>query len=488
MDRLQHSAWRHTKIVTPAEMARVEALAIQEGCKEEAFIKEAGSKVASALTNACFFSSEKQVALLIGKGNKGADAYAAGCALAEEGFQVQAFALFSPKVCTKHNSSFREQFLKRGKIIDVWDGGEIVFEGGWIIDGMLGTGFKGKVDGVIEMAIRLANASHLPILAIDLPSGVNGSTGEVPSVAIRAFLTVSLGLAKIGCFLREGWNHTGRLLLEDFGLPAKFSNLANPIAYLPNPARMHLPTIVRSRHKYQAGYVIGFSGSNLMRGAPKLAGLAALRMGAGIVRVFHKGDIGEAPMELICRSWSAAHWAQELKRANAAFVGPGLGKGKLPRWDKINVPMVLDADALQEGMSFPAHAVLTPHRGEFLRLLGLERAPQEEELLARAQKFVEKKSRFAFERSSELFICSRAIAFGDAPRRSWDGNCRIGRCVNGNDCGLISPRPFLLSSGSAWRLFAWSGRRDRRAGKNFLWYDCFRFDCIFAFSNPGVCK
>ena len=377
-------------MVTPAEMARVEALAVKEGASEEAFIREAGRKVALTIFSS-LASSNKKAALLVGKGIKGADAYAAGLALLEEGFSVRAFALFPPQSCSPENRKFQERFSKRGKIISVWDGEEISFDDGWIIDGMLGTGFKGEVEGIIEMAIRLANEACLPIAAIDLPSGLNGTTGEVTSVAIQATLTVSLGMGKIGCFLREGWNHVGALSIEDFGLPHKFYMQAEAIAYLPNPLAIRLPPIVRTRHKYEAGYVVGFSGSSAMRGAPKLAGLAALRAGAGIVQIFHQGDIGEAPMELICRPWNMKLQTQELKRARAVFAGPGLGKRNLGWIKKLEQPVVLDADALQKGMVFPPHAVLTPHRGEMLRLLGLKSAPEEEEFLARCQKFVERK-------------------------------------------------------------------------------------------------
>lgn len=382
-----HASFLGPKVVSAAEMSRIDKLAVQNGCSEERFIEEAGRKVALSVMEC----PKKHATLLIGKGNKGADAYAAGIQLSEEGFRVRALALFPPDACSEWNRKFGERFAKKGKLTRVWDGEEIQFEEGWIIDGMLGTGFKGKVEGIIETAIRMANDSKKPILAIDIPSGLDGTTGEVLGVAIVAAMTVSLGMAKSGCFLREGWNHTGRLRVEDFGMPPKFAALAKEVAYLPDAAKLRLPKILRNRHKYQAGYLIGFSGSNLMRGAPKMAGLAALRAGAGIVRVFHKEEIGEAPMELICQKWSKKNWNQELKRAHAIFAGPGLGSARLGWMKKIDLPIVLDADALQEGVEFPPQAVLTPHRGEMLRLLGLKSAPQEEEFISRCQKFAERK-------------------------------------------------------------------------------------------------
>ena len=381
-----HPSFASFKILSPKEMECVEKLALKQEFREELFIQEAGKKAAERIIN----SPLKRATLLVGKGNKGADAYAAGLALMEEGFHVEAIALFPPKVCSLENQNFRDRFAKRGSIIEAWDGDPIEMKQGWIIDGMLGTGFQGKVEGLLETAIRIANDSKLPILAIDLPSGLNGATGEVGSVAIQATMTAAMGFAKIGCFLREGWNHTGSLSVEDFGLPAVFIGKAEAICQLPDLKAFALPKIVRNRHKYQAGYVLGFSGSNTMRGAPKMAGLAAMRAGAGIVRIFHKGEIGSSPMELICQKWNAKIWAQECKRAQAIFAGPGLGIGQSNWLKKIDLPIVLDADLLRPNMLFPKKAVLTPHRGEMLRLLKLQSAPLEEEFLARCQKFTEK--------------------------------------------------------------------------------------------------
>jgi len=128
-----------------------------------------------------------------------------------------------------------------------------------------------------------------------------------------------------------------------------------------------------------------------MQGAPKMAGLAALTAGAGIVRVFHKGQIGEVPMELICQKWTQKEWERELRRAHAVFGGPGLGTGSTRWMRRIRLPTVIDADALQKNSQFPVQSILTPHRGEMLRLLGLESAPRDEEFLSRCQKFAERK-------------------------------------------------------------------------------------------------
>ncbi len=377
------------KVVTAQEMARIERGAIAKGASEERWIEAAGRGVAEAVI--ALIEREKlprKVLLLVGKGNNGADALAAGICLLGEGFDVRAFQLYNAG--SAYNQKFAEEFRKksRGQIES-----KLWFEGGVVVDGFLGTGFEGVVEEKMAAAIRAANESGLPIVAVDIPSGLNGSTGEVGGVAIVARETVALGLPKMGFFLREGWNCVGRVRVVDFGLPKEAVAEAEAVAYVPRV--LALPKIVRNRHKYQAGYVVGFGGSKALSGAAKLSGWAALRAGAGIVRLFSPEEIGPAPFELICNRWSGKEWKVALAKAQAVFVGPGLGqlqKVWLKRYLKeIKPGCVVDADALVAGVEFPKGAVLTPHRGEALRLLELQAMPSEEELFGRIIRFCERK-------------------------------------------------------------------------------------------------
>jgi NAD(P)H-hydrate epimerase len=384
------------KVVTAQEMIRIER--VEKG--HEQFMEAAGKKVAEAVME--FVEREglpKKVTLLVGRGNNGGDAYAAGICLLDEGFKVHAYAITGE--CSELNRKFGERFRKkRGKLERNLDG--------LIIDGLLGTGFKGKVDEEMAHAIREANESGLPILAIDIPSGLNGTTGEVGGVAIVARETVALQLPKIGFFLREGWNHVGKLRVVDFGLPKEAIDKAEPVAYLPGDLK--LPKMVRNRHKYQAGYVVGFGGSKALSGAVKLSGFSALKAGAGIVRVFHPEEIGEAPYELICNDWGESGWKEALENAGSVFVGPGLGRSKkIGEWLKthlknIALPCVIDADALLPNLEFPKSSILTPHRGEMLRLLGMKKAPTEEELFGYVAQFCERKKVIVVLKGAPTFV------------------------------------------------------------------------------------
>lgn len=368
------------KVVTAEEMARVEKNYADEHDK---WMENAGRAVAEAVMELVeCHDLPKQVTLLVGKGNNGGDAYAAGVHLLDAGYQVHAYVLY--KEASALNKKWQMRFrAKQGR-------SEQKIEG-IVVDGLLGTGFKGKVEEKMATLIRQVNVSGCPVIAVDIPSGLNGTSGAVNDVAIVAQQTVTLGLPKMGLFIRDGWNHVGQLRVADFGLPQEAVDQAEAIAYLPK--ELKLPKIVRNRHKYEAGYVIGFGGSKKLPGAAKLSSLAALRAGAGIVRLFHPEEIGPVADEVISVKWEAKEWKEALKKAQALFVGPGIGRSpKMASWLKTHLKeikqhCVIDADALLPGIAFPKMAVLTPHRGEMLRLLEMKALPSEEELFAQVMKF-----------------------------------------------------------------------------------------------------
>jgi NAD(P)H-hydrate epimerase len=367
-------------------MARVEALSYKEGCLEETFIQNAGRAVALVAQQL----GGSRVLLLLGKGNKGADACAAGMELLGKGFFVKALCVCDFQECSFWNRKFFKQFLERG-------GSEAPLEEAFhqefdlVIDGLLGTGFHGKLSEPFLKAIRWANRSKAVVIAIDIPSGVDPTTGTVDQEAIKADHTVTLGMAKSGLFLRDGWTHTGILHAADFGLPHKFMQQAKRMARLIDISDLKLPVIKRTQHKYEAGYVLAVAGSTLFPGAAKLAGMAAMRAGAGIVRIFHQGVIGDAPFELISQPWNEKAFKKELERAGAVLVGPGFGeKGIQQILKKIKLPLVVDGAALQKKIIFPKGSILTPHRGEMLRLLGKATIGKEEEFLSECDRFSEK--------------------------------------------------------------------------------------------------
>ena len=366
-----------TKVVSSDEMARIEKVSMEVGASTEGYMLEAGEGIADRVE--AFVKErgwEKKVTLLVGKGNNGGDAYVAGTFLLHRGFNVEAFHVVEMQeaspLCQKHGKEFegKQQYKLELK--------------GVILDGLLGTGFQGEVQGKIKEVIEKVNASDLPVLAIDIPSGVNGNTGEA-KLAIHADETLYLGMAKRGFFVGEGYNYIGKLHAIDFGMERKYIEEAQGEGFLLNEKDLSalLPPLKRDRHKYEAGYVIAVAGSPGMPGAAMLSCLAALRTGAGIVRLFYpegmEKELAPTAYELIRTPY---RWGddsailEEGKRAKGCLIGPGVGKGEEMHTflqglvARLNVPMVIDADALYHIKVFPKGSILTPHYNEMLHLLG----------------------------------------------------------------------------------------------------------------------
>jgi hydroxyethylthiazole kinase-like uncharacterized protein yjeF len=398
------------KIVSAKIMASLESQAYQQGYSEESFMEKAGAGVANEVQS--FIESRqlpKNILLLCGKGNNGGDAFVAGFYLLNQHYSVTAIQLddldrCSP-LCQKNGKRFSDQ------------GGQIVrhledFSSySLILDGLFGTGFKGQIKEPYASLIQAANQSKVPILAIDIPSGLDGSTGRIEGVVIQATETLFLGLPKTGFFLEEGWNYVGKLRYVDFGLPQEIIEKISTDLIILTHAHMSqlLPPIKRNRHKYQAGYVIGLAGSPGMPGAAILASLAALRGGSGMVHLLHptgmEAELLASPYELIKvpYNWKDSQSIlQEMQKGGATFIGPGLGRTQecqrllrevVPFLEK---PCVIDADALillaNEAFQLPKQAILTPHTGEMQRLLHYpSRLTINEELLKTCQHYVEEK-------------------------------------------------------------------------------------------------
>ncbi len=349
-------------IVTPKEMVRLEQMAYSQGCSEEQFMEAAGKGIAWAIPH-----DKKWVHLLCGKGNNGADGLVALCYLMNAGYQTSCTRPKDLSACSALLQKQHARYIAQG-------GKEtqtIPPKCDLILDGIFGTGFSGAPKAPFDEWIKQANQSQIPLFAIDIPSGLDGETGEVQTVAIQAECTLYLGLPKRGFFLGQGWHHTGKLQRIDFNLP---TTPENPSLLLQTIESVHLPEIKRDQHKYVAGYVAGIGGM----GALFLAGLAALRSGSGIVKLFYAQNPSVySPLELIHSSYHAIEEVLPfIQNAKALFVGPGMGlecKNLEIFLSSIQIPLVLDADALnliaKEKLKIPPFCILTPHRTEFERLI-----------------------------------------------------------------------------------------------------------------------
>ncbi len=410
------------KVVSAQEMLRVEGLSYQEHGQEQAleFMENAGAALARFLHARLAADTKRPIVLLCGKGNNAGDAYVAGRHLLERGYAVCALQVL---VLSEQSSLVRtnqERFLARGGIVVApEDVPAYVFsKKAVLIDGLLGTGFHGTLsEGPLVDMIRRANESRCPILAVDLPSGLDATEGWVmgDSPIIDARWTLTLGLAKTGFFLHDSWNVLGKLHRASFGLEKKYVQQAqHDFQWISKKDIVNrLPQMQRNRHKYQRGSLAVFAGSPGMGGAALLSSSAALRAGSGIVRLLHSDaialDVAQGPWELLKTAYGSKLGRSDRElvvavasKCKALLVGPGLGQAKtmqkfLCDWlPSVEHPLVLDADGLNtlavHKFDLPKHSVLTPHVGEMTRLLGLSTTPSRSlDFIQRCQKFAETK-------------------------------------------------------------------------------------------------
>jgi NAD(P)H-hydrate epimerase len=278
-----------------------------------------------------------------------------------------------------------------------------------IVDAIFGTGLEREVQGHWASAINAANRHAAPVLALDIPSGLNADCGRIMGTAIKADQTISFIALKQGMFTGDGPELCGQVHLHDLELRDQLPELS-PSCVLESwhgidgsEDAPHLPRRrPRNAHKGAFGHVLVVGGDQGMSGAARLAGEAALRVGSGLITLAthpdHAGNLGSDRPELMCRGIGDENdLLPLLKRANIIVIGPGLGRSEWSRmlWRTAldaDLPMVVDADALNLLAAHPLHRddwILTPHPGEAGRLLGLESGEIQDErfhALARLQR------------------------------------------------------------------------------------------------------
>ena len=267
-----------------------------------------------------------------------------------------------------------------------------------VVDALLGTGFSGEVREKEAALIRQLNDARITTVAVDVPSGVNGSMGEVAGEAVRADVTVCAHAAKIGCVISPGREHAGQVLAVDIGIPPEAEDFWPEVEWADRASVRGLPRTEEPAHKYSAGALLLVAGSRAMTGAPVMSVRGAQRAGCGIVFLATPGSAAPAvDLQLTeaivygvaeddaggMTSGALEQILEHAGRASALAVGPGIGTGdeSLQLVEGIlreaEVPVLLDADAVTALAGSEALArreaptVLTPHAGELGRLLGI---------------------------------------------------------------------------------------------------------------------
>ncbi|MBQ7515549.1 MAG: NAD(P)H-hydrate dehydratase [Schwartzia sp.] len=397
------------KVAMVEEMRQIDKLAGEKyGIPEAILMENAGRAVAGVVVDELAGVAGKTICVLAGAGNNGGDAFVAARHLANHGAQVKVFLVGDTDKLTKSAAQNRDICQKMGITVQTlaaerdWEKFALLLKlADVIVDGLLGTGVKGPLRNPFDKVIEMVNEAGRPVVAIDIPSGVDAGSGGVPTAAIKADVTVTFGLPKTGHFFCPGAANTGRLVVDDISLPQTLLTDRGILQeYFDDEyVRALLPSRPIDAHKGSCGRVLVVAGSNGMTGAAALASEAALRSGAGVVTLATAESLTNLfamkLTEVMTRPLPEAspgilgHEALEplkkmMEEFDTVLMGPGLGRDPATLnliWQAaraVRKPLVLDADALY---AFAGHAetfvqagdplVLTPHLGEMAMLLGL---------------------------------------------------------------------------------------------------------------------
>ena len=372
------------------------------------------------------FPRAQRIAVVAGSGGNGGDGFETARLLAAAGCDVRVLRVAGRPPAGAAATTLADAVAAGVPIEEAPDGaiGAALADVDLVVDALLGTGARAEPAGAVAAAIAAIGGSGLPVVALDVPSGVDASTGEAPGVAVQADCTVAFHSDKVGLRIRPGRDLAGDVVVAPIGVPVGAP--VPPAAVDAESAVPLVPSRSAADSKYAAGAVLVIGGSVGMAGAPALAAAAALRAGAGVVTVLVPapvqpvvaGFLREAMVHPLPVADPEAELARHAERADAIVVGPGLGRG--PEAEAVarsaltaDRPLVVDADALWWAARAPellaartAPAVVTPHSGEAARLLGVPSDEIEAHRLRSARALVEATGATAVLKGSDTLVAA----------------------------------------------------------------------------------
>lgn len=394
-------------VVTSEQMREMDRLTIQTyGVSSLTLMERAGEAVTQAILERYARNAKKGVVIVSGKGNNGGDGLVTARLLKQRRIPCEVVLLARNDELSDDAAHNLRGYLKlKGKVTEVGADGlgllkQRIDKSGLVVDAILGTGIKSEVRGLFAEAIALINAASLPVLAVDIPSGLHTDQGVALGAAVQAATTVALGFPKLGEVIYPGVKNCGELVVADIGIDKRaVVQVAPQIELLEHEMiRQLIPRRESDTHKGTYGHVLAIAGSRGKTGAAILACRAAMRIGAGLTTLAAPRALNDifaaALIEVMTESLrgneaeemeelSDDDWRRLLARKNAVLFGPGIGVNDATRsslrWllRNLDKPWVIDADGLNalaleidrlRQAKFPP--VLTPHPGEMARLIG----------------------------------------------------------------------------------------------------------------------
>lgn len=413
------------KILTAPQMQAVDRQTIDHiGIPGIVLMENAGRGVADEIARRFTNAGPCRALILAGKGNNGGDGYVTARLLLDRGWVVQVLVLAERAAIVGDAAVTLAALEKCGGQVAFVESGERLKSclsafGTYtvLVDALFGTGLAKPIEGLPRLAIEWLNRQSMPVVAVDIPSGVDASTGRVLGAAVRASLTITFAFAKVGQVSYPGAGLCGELVVKDIGIPRQVADAAASDGLLIDgeQAGALLPPRRRDGHKGTFGHLLVVAGSTGKSGAAVMAAEAGLRGGAGLVTLACPQDVQQVVASRLTEVMTAPLLDDKGQVSLGALdallalaggkqalaIGPGLGiaeeAGALIRRlvEMVRLPMVLDADALTalctEAKSLESLAgrevVLTPHPGEMARLTGLSIAEIQADRFSQARDF-----------------------------------------------------------------------------------------------------
>ncbi len=397
------------KVCTAGEMRKIDAISIEQfNIPGIVLMENAASAVTREIEDFDSFT------VVVGKGNNGGDGLAIARRLINLGKKVDIYLVFNDEF--SGDAEINREILRSMNIpvktcADTIELTTAIKTSDCIVDAIFGTGIKGDVSVIAKDVIEIINKHSKYTLSVDVPSGINSDTGEVSTPCIKADKTVTFAAYKRGMLLYPAADYTGEVIVADIQIPEKaFDALGIKVNTTDEKfVKRTMPKRKNNSHKGDYGKILVIGGKVGMGGAVLLSSLASLKMGAGLVTVCIPKDlagyIGELPYEVMTMpmdfSCDADKIAEIVNNYDVVLFGNGIGREEYvfalleKILDKIEVPMVIDADGLFALSKFPQKisgrkAILTPHSMEMARLLGVDLKTVEKNRFELSKEFAEK--------------------------------------------------------------------------------------------------
>jgi len=383
-----------SEVLTNNEMAEADRMTIAGGTAGVDLMENAGKAVAETLM--ALKPPGSRVVVVAGPGNNGGDGFVAARLLAERGFRVQ--VLLAGEAARLHGDAALAAKRWTGPVAAAQPDG--LTDADIVVDALYGAGLDRPVEGLslamIEAMNAQSSAHSMPVLAVDLPSGINGTSGEVMGAAVKAAATVTFFRKKPAHLLVPGRLHCGAITVADIGIPAAVLGKISPNTFENIPAlwRAKFPAPQHQGNKYNRGHAVVASGPSWSTGAARLAARGALRAGAGLVTIVSPREAlavnAVASLAVMVRPVDGTAQLTAFladRRLNALAIGPGIGVDE-ETWELVLAALdgeravVLDADAITSFAKTPKRlaqalkarrhkaTIMTPHEGEFSRYFG----------------------------------------------------------------------------------------------------------------------